>query len=410
MNVTAIVAEYNPFHNGHLYHLNQSKEITNADYTIAIMSGDFLQRGYPALIDKYSRAKMACLSGVDIVFELPCVYSLSSAEYFATASVLTLARLGVVNSICFGAECDDLSLLTHIAQLLLDEPKEYITTLKMHLKSGLSYPKARSLSLTSYMHADDSLSDIINQPNNILAIEYIKAILKFKLPIKPYIIKRKTAMYHDISLNSSISSATAIRHNIIDTNSLSNIVKDVPIPVYNQLSTSFHSIFPILPNDFSDYLNYSIIFDHQNISSYMDVNEDISDRIVNLYNPQNSFHTFAENLKTKQYTLTRVNRLLMHIILKHDRNSFQEYINNQYVYYGRLLSFRKESSSLIKTINSNTSIPIINKLAVGKKQLDKIGIHMLENDISASTLYNQVVFNRYKTIIPNDYTHNIEII
>jgi len=189
-NVLAIIGEYNPFHNGHLYHLKESKEKTHTDYTIAIMSGNFVQRGNAAILDKWTRAKIAILNGVDLVIELPCIYSISSAENFAMGAIKILNSLKIVDSVSFGTEIDDITILEEFADILTDEPAEYKSLLSHELSKGISYPKARENALLMYLNDIRKYANILSSPNNILAIEYLKAMNLTNSEIFPVSIKR----------------------------------------------------------------------------------------------------------------------------------------------------------------------------------------------------------------------------
>lgn len=195
MKTVAIIAEFNPFHNGHKYIVNQAKKITNSDYCISIMSGNFLQRGIPSMWDKYTRATIAVQEGIDLCLELPFPYATGSAYDFAMGAVSILNSLNSVDYLCFGAETDDLALFERITEILINEPDEYKTQLKTYLSQGLSFPSARSNALVSILQ-DTSISDLLSKPNNILALEYIHSLKKINSPIKPIIIKRIIANYH----------------------------------------------------------------------------------------------------------------------------------------------------------------------------------------------------------------------
>ena len=195
MSTVGLITEYNPFHNGHLYHLETSKMITGADTVITVMSGSFVQRGEPAVIDKYTRAEMALANGVNLLVELPTFYACSSAEYFSYGAIMTLEALHV-DFVCFGSECGDIDVLSYIAELLIHEPDQLSELIKEKLSSGISYPKARNDSLCQYIKANNCIYDssmiekVLKSPNNILGIEYLKTIKKFDLAIKPYTIQR----------------------------------------------------------------------------------------------------------------------------------------------------------------------------------------------------------------------------
>ena len=219
--VLGIIAEYNPFHNGHLYHLLKSKEEANADCVVAIIGGNFTQRGEPSIVDKWTKAEMAIANGADLVIELPVVYSTSSAENFADGAIKILNSLKVVDTISFGTESNDLNKLNIIANVLYNEPKEFKLLLDESLKKGISFPKAREEALIKYLN-DKSYSTILSSPNNILGIEYLKALKKYKSKIKPISIKRKDAGHLSLDYTGEVTSATAIR-NLIKNNNIKQI-------------------------------------------------------------------------------------------------------------------------------------------------------------------------------------------
>ena len=227
--VLGIVAEYNPFHNGHLYHIEQSKKITGANYTVAIMSGNFTQRGSTSLIDKWSKAEIAIQSGIDLVIELPVLYSISSAENFAEGAIKILESLKVVDYISFGAETEDIQILNKFAEVLCNEPKEYKTLLAHELKKGISFPKARENALLMYLNDIRKYANVLSSPNNILGIEYLKALRKFKSKVQPVSIPRYEAGYHDLDFSGNIASSTAIR-NMIKNNGFNALPSLVPEP------------------------------------------------------------------------------------------------------------------------------------------------------------------------------------
>ncbi|WP_455718849.1 tRNA(Met) cytidine acetate ligase, partial [Anaerosporobacter sp.] len=215
MQVVGLITEYNPFHNGHAYHIQKAKEITNADYVIVIMSGNYVQRGTPAIIDKYSRTLMALNNGADIVIELPVIYATASAETFAAGAIRILHDLGIVNSICFGSECGDLTLLSSIAKALCIESEEFRDTLLKYLRQGLSYPMARKHALLNTIelsnYTNQQIEQVIESSNNILGVEYLKALYRLSSNIVPYTILREGSGYNDLTLDTTFSSASALR-------------------------------------------------------------------------------------------------------------------------------------------------------------------------------------------------------
>ncbi len=216
MKVAGLIVEYNPFHNGHLYHLEQSKKLTGADCIVCIMSGNFIQRGEPALVNKWARAKMALLSGADLVIELPLVYAMSSAEFFAYGAVSILNSLNIVDYLCFGSESGSIDELDNIADILVWEPQAYKELLKNHINKGISFPSARQKALADYLNIGSASLNILSESNNILAVEYLKALKRTESQITPVTIKRINNTYNTCDLTGNISSATAIRRNFFN--------------------------------------------------------------------------------------------------------------------------------------------------------------------------------------------------
>jgi len=423
MKTLAIIAEYNPFHNGHLYHLNQAKQITGADYSIALMSGNFLQRGIPSMWDKYTRGKMATMSGIDLALELPFVYATGSARDFASGAVSILDSLGVIDYLCFGAETDDLDLLTTLADIVITEPDSYQKQLSNSLANGLSFPEARALALTNYMssyktasHSGEQLNEIINQPNNILAIEYIAALRRINSRIEPVIIKRCNAMYHDQKLYNSISSASAIRASIETADfKLDNIIDDIPTHVYHIIKSTYQTSWPINQDTLTPFLQ-SKLLNPVNYNEICDISEDFANKLTKI-NPVTNYQDALNALSSKDLTATRVCRNLIHLIMNYKDEHRKLFIANGYAMYANILSFKKDSSSLIKDINTHSSIPIITKKADFEKYFTdqksiklSIASAMWNYDINATNLYNCLVYNKYQTTLSNDYNILLPII
>lgn len=446
MKTVGLITEYNPFHNGHKYHIKEAKRITGADYVIAVMSGSFVQRGTPAVIDKYSRAKMALQNGVDLVLELPVCYATGSAEYFAHGAVSLLDKLGVVDTICFGSECGDISLLQEAATFLVDTPADFDERLQFLLRDGLTYPAARLKALLDYLEENhyanfQMLSEALTEPNNILGIEYMKALKSLHSTITAVTIQRKAAHYHDSSLSERsfargpqnghtggtttatassddyvISSATAIR-NAIDnselllTGDLEQIRSYVPDSVYVILTESYRNTFPISEGDFSQVIRYKLMSESAaQLSAYMDISSDLADRLKKYSGDCCTIAELTQKIKTRNVTLTRISRALAHLMLNIRADSIEEYGRNGYAQYARILGIRKESSRLLRSIEKAGRIPIITKVSKASEQLDSLGMRMLSEDIFAAHLYNQAVYEKYGTVLPNEYKHGICII
>lgn len=405
MKVVGIVAEYNPFHNGHAYHIQKAKEITGCEYCIVVMSGDYTQRGVPAMIDKYSRAKMALLNGADLVIELPVRFAISSAEGFASCAISLLNATGIVTDLCFGSECGNVEKLSKIAKVLLDEPEEYKDALKRELKNGHSYPVARNMALQGLDLWDFDSLKILSMPNNILGIEYIKALLKTDSKMNPVTIQRKGSNYNDCSLSELYSSAMAIRSSIATTNNLENIFLDVPQNVYSLMKEMQNISFPIVPDDFSEMLHYKLLSEKDNgFTQYIDVNTDLSDRIAkNIYHYKN-YESFCDILKTKNMTYTRISRCLLHILLNL-KNS-----NNLEPSYLRILGLNTKANDLSKALKEKCALPLISKMADSKKQLSEDAFTLLKEDIFASDLYNIVLSHKFEKDFVSDYQKQIQIL
>lgn len=424
MKVVGLITEYNPFHNGHKYHIEEAKKKTNADYVVVIMSGNFVQRGTPAIMDKYLRTKMALIEGVDLVIELPVCYATASAEYFALGAISILDKLGIVTDLCFGSECGDLSILKDIARLLLQETKEYKKLLTQYLKEGKTYPEARVEAIKNSSPID--YSHILSSPNNILGIEYMKALLTLNSNINPVTITRITAHYHSKDLTNikkmdspvgktdthigitdtvgAISSATAIRNVLKESTEIGLLKSHLPPCVYDIMNENHLKTFPVFEDDFSLLLNYKLMTENQSsLTKYTDITSDLSYRIDNLAHSSLSFTKLGQLIKSRQLTLTRVNRVLSHILLNLQEEEFKTYNTTGYGKYARILGFRKTSSHLIRQIVNNETIPVITKVADAKNVLDPISLNMLHEDIFSAHLYNHVVYHKFHTLLKDEY-------
>lgn len=447
MKVVGLITEYNPFHNGHKYHIDEAKRITGADYAIAVMSGNFVQRGAPAVIDKYSRAAMALSNGVDLVLEIPVCYATGSAEYFAHGAVSLLHKLGIVDYLCFGSECGDISLLSEATAFLNDTPEVFDERLQDFLKEGLTYPAARLKALKSTLESSDTvngkaLSKVLTEPNNILGIEYIKAIQRLSSPFLPVTIQRIAAHYHSSELSEqktegesmsllpdalsdtekatvpkpNISSATAVRRVINNisrhnSDSLEVIKQHIPESVFDILVKNYEKTYPITEEDFSAIIKYKLLTeDSKALSSYMDINPDLADRLKNISDYNCSMSELTAKIKTKNMTLTRINRALIHLLLNIKQLSFDEYKQGGYVRYARVLGVRKEATKLLRKIEKEGTLPLITKVSKAVPQLDTLGQRMLAEDLWAAHIYNQAVYEKYKTAVLNEYKRGIIIL
>lgn len=408
MKVTGIIAEYNPFHNGHLYQLTEARKKTDADFIIVVMSGDFMQRGTPAIINKWERTRMALSGGADLVLELPCVFATASANVFALGGISLLARTGVVTDLCFGAETDSITDFLTLAKFLNEEPDFFKNALKDELKTGISFPAARSSALSAEASLPLSSEKLLSSPNNILGIEYCKALFSLSSSIKPHIIKREGSGYNDREVNKQdrFASASAIRTVLLNPSkgrSSSDLSSFLPASSLDILKNSKNKQAFLSENDFSLLLHYQLLREMDfGFSSYSDVSKDLSNRIKNRISGFTSWSDFALSLKTKELTYTRINRALTHILLGITDDKFL-FAKSNLPLYLRILGFSKNASLLLSSIKHNSSIPLISKLADAKNSLSDASYDMLKADIFASDVYRTVKTAKTGQNDPNEF-------
>lgn len=404
MKIAGIIAEYNPFHNGHKYHIDQTRKITGADFIIIVMSGNFTQRGTPAIMDKYSRARMALENGADMVIELPSCYACGSAEYFADGAIALLDKLGCVDYVCFGSECGDIELLRPIAEILATEPDDYREMLKAELKNGATFPRARNRALIHCIPSFAENENIIGSPNNILGIEYMKSIIRRRSKIQPVTIQRTGSDYHSQRFSQQYSSSLALRHSLDAQGNLDMIRGQVPENVFAIMKENFGKTYPVFPRDFSAMLKYKLLVEEANgYTDFVDINEDLSDRILKvLYQPYD-YEQMCDILKTKNLTYARVSRLLCHILLNLRKEDMADYKANGTIFYARVLGFRDDDRRLFKTIQQSASIPLLTKVTDGRNIESEIGRKQFERDILASHIYESVVSNKFSCPMQNEY-------
>ena len=405
MKTVGIIAEYNPFHNGHLYQLKKAKEITGADFAVVVMSGDFTQRGTPAVFDKYTRCRLSLLAGADLCIELPVVFATASAELFAKGAVSLLSALGV-DALCFGSECGELAPLREIASLLFAEPPAYKEALNRALKEGLSFPSARAAAVRNCAHAgslsgadvsssgslsgvDAAASDILASPNNILGIEYLKALLALEkngqhAPV-PYTIKREGDGYLSHTLSEeSFCSAMALRKGIAEENP--DLLRYVPESIRLEFADTCQTKSFLCADDFSGMLFYKLLSEKDaGYDSYLDVSSDLSDKIRKNLTSFTTFSAFCENsLKSKDITLTRVYRSLLHILLSIKKEDLPAAAP-----YARILGFREASFEVFGCL-SKENIPLLSRLKDASSLLSPEALSCLSKDIFAAHLYEHV--------------------
>lgn len=407
--VLGIIAEYNPFHNGHLYQIEEAKKQTGADYVVAIMSGNFAQRGNTSLINKWVKTEMALKNGVDLVIELPTVYSISSAENFAEGAIKILDNLKIVDTLCFGTETADFAALNNIANVLFNEPKEYVSMLNHELGKGVSYPKARESALMMYLNDIKRYANILSGPNNILAIEYLKALKKLKSNMKPFSVQRKKVYYNDEKIVDEFASSTAIRK-LVAREQYDEIRKVMPTSSYMLLKEEIKR-----GNIVIDIVKYEkeILYNLRRmtvkeIGELQDVTEGLEYAIKNAANSCNNILDLMNIVKTKRYTQTRIQRILLYALLGITKKDMAN--AKKIVPYTRILGFNKKGRELLTDIcNYN---PKINMVTSVKKFMDvnmnKNLREMLEKDIFATNVYT--LGYEYDSWANLDYTNKIVVV
>jgi predicted nucleotidyltransferase len=409
MKAVGLVTEYNPFHNGHLYHLNKAMELTGADISVAVMSGDFVQRGEPAVLDKYVRASMALNSGVNLVVELPVNYAVSSAESFAAGALKVLNYIKV-DSIAFGSESGDIEKLSRLAHILCDNEDTLYNEISKYTANGISYAAARQKTVENL--TDKNTAAMLTSSNNILAVEYLKAIIKNNYAIKPYTVQRQGDAYNDTDIRSDYASATALRGNL----KADNISKYIPVKAGLILSSNTNYIYSdditealftrLLDILFASSYDKNVFI--ENVMKYPDVNKEIAGRLYKSAmdmitrtvphragskdNEAFSFGSLCEHIKTKEVPLSRIKRALVRITLGLDKKHMEKYSNAPYI---RVLGFDKKGQEYLSYIRKTVEVPLITKTADYKE--------MLLDDIHAANIYNMIVAGKYGVKEQGDY-------
>lgn len=402
--ILGIVSEYNPFHNGHLHHLQKSKELTKTDFSVVVMSGNFVQRGDTSLVNKWVKTEMALEAGVDLVIELPTVYAISSAENFADGAVKILNSLGVVDFISFGSEIGEIAPLNDVANILYQEPKEFSSLITAQLKSGLSYPRAREIALSQFFGNSKRYSEILNNPNNILGIEYLKSLKKHRSHITPLTIKRDYSDYNSKQVKKGIASATAIRTMVQNKK---NVHYVVPYETYELLDKEINDgkIISSL-SCFEKEIIYTLRrMTLSEIANLPDVSEGLENKIKMAANTCNKLDDLIKNIKSKRYTQSRIQRILLYALLNISSKDISSSIRvNPYI---RVLGFNKHGKRIISAIAAAN--PKLNIIVSVKKFMENSNNNTLRNMISKDILATNIYTLGYeKDPIANlDYTHKV---
>ncbi len=399
MRISAVICEYNPFHNGHKYQLNEIRKQLGSDYIITIMSGNFVQRGAPAICDKYARAA-AALDYADLILELPVTYATSSAEGFARGAVKILDGLGCVNDLVFGAETAQTTILSQIADILIEEPAPYKKALLTALKHGASYPAARQDALRAYLgpSSDIPFEEILMKPNNLLGLEYIKAIRQLGSKLHPVIIQRIGADYHDTSVGKegaeTLASATAIRNELLSGRKPP--ANALPSSMNQYLSIEFSYEYPVTSDDLSDLLFYRLDVE-PHPEEILDYHPELWDRIRKFQDQAGSFEHLIQLVKTKNFTYTRISRFLLHMVLSIRTSDYEKE-----PCYGKILGFQKDASGLLKLLKTSARIPVIQKISHYGEVLDEDQRAAFELDLSSGRIYYQIIRRKFQTALADD--------
>lgn len=407
MKVAGIIAEYNPFHLGHAYHIEETKRLTGADFVVAVMSGDFVQRGGPAFLSKYQRTRMALLGGADLVFELPSTHACESAELFARSGVELLAGLGCIDTLSFGSETGDAAPFISLGRYLADEPEAFQSQLRMQLKNGLSFPAARQKALETIFPSTD-WGALLSTPNNILGIEYCKALARSGSAITPVSIKRKGSDYHTGTLDQPLPSATAIRNSWISLNSsdkrdMSELSSCFPQEVYSMLQKEVPLDHFLTEQDFSLPLRWLLYSsDAGQLASYLDLTPDLAQRLINTRDSYEDFSQYVTLLKTKELTYSRICRALFHALL--GIRSLPA------LSYARLLGFRRSAAPVLSAIKKQGSLPLITKLADAPFSLSPSSMTLLEDNTRIAHLYKTVLCEKTRLSFLHEYQQQMIIL
>lgn len=406
--VLGIIAEYNPFHNGHAYQIEEAKRQTGAQAVVAVISGNFAQRGNTALVNKWVKAQMAIENGVDLVLELPIIYSISSAENFAEGAIKIFDSLKIVDTLCFGTETADFAALNNISNVLYTEPKEYVSLLNHELGKGISFPKARENALMMYLSDIKRYANIMSGSNNILGIEYLKALKRLKSVIKPYSIERKKVYYNDERIVDEFASSTAIRK-LIATSQYDDLRKVMPKNSYLILKEEMRKGNYVL-----DIIKYEreILYTLRRMSlkeivDLPDVSEGLENVIKNAANSCNNLLDLVNIIKTKRYTQTRIQRILLYALLGITK---KDMVNSKKVVpYTRVLGFNEKGKEMLSDICiKNPKIQMVTSVKKYVEQNNnKILKEMIQKDIFATDIYT--LGYEYDSWANLDYTTKLVI-
>ncbi len=386
MKVAGIVAEFNPFHTGHAYIIEEARRMTGCDYVIVVMSGNFVQRGEPAIADKFTRTRMALQCGADVVIELPAISASAAAADFARTAVSVLLHTGVVTHLVFGSESGQIQPLSQIADILYEEPESFKMMLRSHQRDGLSFPAARAQALKNTF----STISFLDTPNDILAVEYLIALKRFKSDsVTPVTISRIGAGYHELSMQTDFVSASAMRKWILEHgHAHMHRLPDKGIPdacqdIYRQWILNGTCIGP---DDLTQMLGTALL-QHIDYTDFLGISNDLSNRIGKYSHTLRTFESFVDTIKTKNMTRTAISRALLHMVLGHKKTDMDMLKSLDDAPYIRLLGFNAQSSALLKQIQAHSDIPVITKPSAARRQLNQSQLQIFNQDVYAARIY-----------------------
>ena len=394
MKTALIIAEFNPYHNGHKYIAEKARELTGADYVAALMSGNFVQRGGPAIVDRFTRARMALNSGIDLVIAYPTRYATCSAEEYAGHAMRIAHEFGCFDVVFFGSECGDIDKLTECAKILAEEPFEYQTLLRRYLKQGCSFPQARARALPQY-------KELLSTPNNILGIEYIKAILRGKYDLTPMTCARVGTDHASKDFSGEYASATAIREKL-SASDISEISSCMPAPSYELLVDAHQKSTLLLEDDLS-FLLTSALWEAgsaRELAKYLSVTDTFANAAWSLKTTCLSFSEFAMMLKNRSLTYTHVSRSLLHIALRIEKDADVSDV-------AHILGMRKEAGPLISRMTETSQIPVIKRPARELAGLSDAQKYLFDEELRISNLYNILVGMKSGQEIQNDMSRRL---
>ena len=392
MNILGIIAEFNPFHNGHLYLLQEALKSEQFSGTVCVMSGNFVQRGEPAFCNKWVRTQMALEAGADLVIEIPFCFAVRSAYYFARGAIQLLDRTGVITHLAFGSESGNLQELKSVSSLLANESPAYQHILKKQLSLGLSFPVARSIALQAYFgESVPDVQQIIEQPNNILGLEYLKVLEQEALKISPLTFARKGSGYNSKAL-SDYASASAIRSSFSHPEKREEIAKSMPAGILSLLEEEIRmGRAPITLNSMEQLILFKLrTTPLDRLGKICEISEGLENRIQKAATSCGNIEELRHRVKSKRYSLSRINRSLLYALMDLDAEriaSFDE-IGPQYLH---ILGFSSQGQNILQEMKNNSEIPILSRgsavKALQSNQENPLASSMIDLDVQASNVY-----------------------